>query len=488
MNLKHLFYTIACLILVIALFSCNSDSEYKVDGDISTEGRLIGFSVSAKPYTAIDSITYPVLNKTKFTIENKSVYDIFNVDSLPVGTDIRTLMVELTYASETHLRTDLVYPSDSIVEWNETDSVKFIKVKETGKYYPEFRVIAPSGLNRDYSVDFNIHKQDPDSIKWEDAGFALKVKGETKVILNADKSKFIAFTNNGTNVYCYTSPVESPTWRDITQTGETLPATTLVKSLQTTDEIYVLITNDGVAYTSPIAETLTWTKHDAIKIRSIVGLLPEVAATRATPLNEFLITYSDGTTARYAKTSDFETLSPIELQGVYTDDRDLVEKGFPIINYSSLLKSSNGDTFTILVGGKDKKDEGEEKEDDNAFVKKSWIIKNVSLGTPAKISIMPSVTSNVVPFDTQITSFLYDDKVYAISSDSLSLYYSKEGYAWTKASLKQKLDEKMANMNLPSVVVDKDNYMWVFGGVSNKTSVYSQQIWRGRINRLAPKK
>ena len=489
MNLKHFFYAVASLIFVIALSSCNSDNEFLIPSEQSPEGRIIGFSVSATPFTSMDTLTYPALPTTKFAVENRGVYQIVNLDSLPMHTDIRSLKVALEYASGIHTRTDLVYPKDSIVEWNETDSVKFIRTKEL--YYPQFKVVAPSGYERTYTVSFNIHKQDPDSIKWlrvknNNINFDLKEKGETQVILSADKSQFIAFTNNQSKVNIYTSPVESPAWTAVSQSGAILPANTLVKSLHATNNSYVIIASDGqngVAYSSPIGSTLTWTEHNQINIQSIVGLLPEVPATKSAPLNEFLITYLDNTnTLVYAKTSDFNEISEVKLTS--RNDNKVID-GFPVKNYSSLQRTTNSENFLIVSGGVDSKNEA---------LKKSWIIKNISLANeteskPAEISIYPGATSHIVPFTTQVTSFLYNDMIYAISSDSLSLYNSQTADTWKKADKKQKLDKSMADMNLPSVVVDKENYIWVFGGVSNdKTNpTYSQQIWRGRINKLGHK-
>lgn len=485
MNLKYLTYSIASLIFGIALWSCNSDNEFKVDGELSPDGRIVSFKVDARAYNANDSLTYPALKTTVFTIQSRGGYNIFNVDSLPMGTSIRSLKVDLQYGNNTHTRTDLVYPNDSIVEWNETDSVKFMPLDSTklsGKYYPEFRVIAPTGYKRDYTVFFNIHKQDPDSIKWVKQAKELSVNGESKVISNKDQSGFISFTNNGSAIQVFSSSSQNLVWTEISQSGEVLPKETMVKSLLATKDKYVILTNKGVAYTSPIEGGINWTKHDKKNIQSVIGQLPEVAEKKATPLNEFLITYLDANnTLVYGKTVDFEAVENVSLTG--RNDNKLIS-GFPIKNYTSLLKIVNEDPFVILIGGKDS---------DKKDVTKTWTIKNISLADASKsalaeVSIFPGSSSKIVPFHTQVTAFLYDEKVYTISSDSLSLYHSTMGDRWDKAKKQQKLHKDMVDMNLPSVVVDKENFMWVFGGASNEENpTYSKQIWKGRINRLAPK-
>lgn len=488
MNLKHFLYPLACLILVVAFAACNSDNEYTVDAEQSAEGRIISFSIDAKPYTAIDSLTYPAFKNTKFTIQNRGGYNIFNNDSLPVQSSIRSLALTLQYANSTHVRTDLVYPKDSTdypTEWNETDSVKFLQIEQQDgsfKFYPQLKVVAANGHERIYDIQFKIHTQKPDSINWQQAKksdgkeFTLNRKGETKVIATTDQSGFIAFIKDGSGVYKYTSLVDNLSWSSEVKTD--LPTSAIVKSLHYTNELLVLITTDETVYTSPIGDGQKWTKHDKFKIRSIVGLLPEVAAQRSNPLNEFLVTVDQAGTLVYAKTSDFETIEDLK---ILTRNDSKVLEGFPLKEYNSLQRAINeNENFIITIAGKDSK---------SNLVKRPWIIKNISLANTeanklAEVSIVAGGNSYTLPYTSGITAFLYEDKIQAISGDSLSLYSSAIGDSWTRASNEQKLAEGMKDMNTPSVVVDKENYMWVFGGVSSKGSTYSDKIWRGRINRL----
>lgn len=498
MNLKHILYPIACLIFVIAFAACNSDNEYSVDSEKSPEGRITSFTISARPFTKMDSLTYPAMSKTKFTINNRTGFEIFNNDSLPVKTDIRTLKVDLKYASNIHAKTDLVYPKDSTdypSEWNETDSVKFFQVKGSDIWYPQFKVMAPNNSERLYYVTFNIHKQDLDSINWEHMkDFSLKRAGDTKVILSTDKASFIAYTLNGGKVYKYTSPVVNPQWTEYTTN---LPNTVDVKSLHATDKFFVMITTDQKAYTSPIADGENWTPQGNYNIKSIVGVLPEIVNNRANPLNEFLITVDNGGgELLFAKTSDFkEADTNIALQSWPSNK---VMDGFPIKGHSAMPKViSSSETYLMTIAGKDTR-----KNRDEQLVTKPWVIKNISLGNkaenkPAQLDIMGGKSYDQIPYKAGITAFWYDDKIQAISSDSLSLYTSLSGDLWEKASAKQKLKEGttdqngMEKMNMPSVVIDRDNYMWVFGGISNAEEInptYSQKVWKGRIHRLGFKR
>lgn len=471
MNLKY-FSVLVSLVIGLSFIACNSSNEYTTT-DLSSDGQVKSFSVDAVPYTSIDSITYPYLASTKFTVQSKGTHVIFNKDSLPQHTDIRTLFVNMKYSIGTPAGIKLIY-KDSIPEeyWNSTDSVKFIK--DGDDYYPRFRIYAYDGTERTYQVNFRIHKQDPDSIRWTKvAGFNLPANGESQVFSNASKDKFTAFIKNGGAVKLYTSPVNQPAWSSAGNTN--LPSTAIVRSMQQIGDYYVALDSQGNIYTSAVSSGLSWNKAGLTNIISLVGQLPEVDGRSSK--NELLFIYKDNSDSKlkYAKTSDFNTSELVKIST--RGDNNEVISTFPIKDFSSFNFSTGGVNALMVVGGVD--------EEDN-LIRKSWRISNVAPSSgesKAEISIFPGNTIHVFPEEDAVTSFLYDNQVYAMSTDSLSLYNSSTGSTWKLASEKQKLHKDMASMGRANVVVDSENYIWVFGGVS-KEGVYSQQVWRGRLNRL----
>ena len=83
-------YFFTLLIAFVALFAaCNDNNETTIENP-SSDGQIVSFKVSAYPKNATDSLKYPYLAKTKFTVLNAGAHRIFNLDSLPVNIEIKT--------------------------------------------------------------------------------------------------------------------------------------------------------------------------------------------------------------------------------------------------------------------------------------------------------------------------------------------------------------------------------------------------------------
>lgn len=475
MKLKY-FFTLAVTLVGLLFIACNSDNEIDY-GMLSSDGQIKSFSVDAEPYTAVDSITYPALSGTKFSINNtNNAFLIFNKDSLPVNTDLRMLKLKLEYTTSFTPGLKLLYPKDSIAEWNGEDSVKIIK--KDSQYYPRILTIAPNMTERTYTIDFRIHTQDPDSIRWHDmdslAGFKLPLAGESKVLSNVVNDKFLAFIKNGSIINFYTSPIENARWSNAQKTN--LPASALVKTISASENLLALLDTEGNVYTSGIADGVNWTKAAVSNVASIIGKLPEIKTDD--PKNEFLIIYRDNADnrLRYGKTADFSAIE--KLQVATRGDNDEILAGFPVEKFSSVLHSIEEEQALIVTGGLD---------DKGNLMRRSWRIANRSLASgnaKAEISVIPSMNSSVFPEENQVETFVYNEDIYAVSTDSLSLYRTSNGDKWALADKKQKLRSPMDKYGSPSVVVDKVNNIWIFGGVS-KEGGYTRQIWRGKLNKLA---
>lgn len=484
MSLKKFVKIGLVLTFGILGFSCSSDNNINVpDIDLSTDAQIKSFSIDAKMDTANDSIAYPYFSSTVFSISSDGRYEIVNFDSMHYKTQIRTLKLTLEYTNVPNA-VNLIYRNikdnqDSIVTWNTTDSVKFFFNENYNRYFPKLQVIAPNGkVERNYTIDFRIHKINPDSVIWEKVllnknvatPFLLPAKVETKVV--ADDNDFYALANDGGTIKLSVtdSALDNLAW--ITSSTN-LPANTIIQSFTVTPSYWAVASADGnLYYTQDKGQS--WTQaslpSSIAAVKSIVGILPTVSGN--TLSNEFLfvVTNSSGK-YEYAKTSDFTSIIKVENRKV-----DVVN-GFPITGFSSIYNNIDGQDYLVVTGGYDR---------DNNIVNKSFIIKNVA---STSIEAISTKGIDLLPFADGITTFDYGDDVYALSSDSLSLYMSKNADVWSVAPEGSQLPKEMAGMNKPSIIVDDENYMWVFGGVSNKpTKQYSNQIWRGRLNKLIPVK
>ena len=162
MKLKKFSYLLFFVtFLLIALSSCNDNTTTTTEGG-SADAQIYSFALSAIPVSSIDSVNYPIMAKTKFSID-QSKNLIYNIDSLPYKTKLKKFATTLTYSSYGIAKLQLVYP-DSIAEWNGTDSINYT-------LNPKIKVYAANGLDsREYTIDIRIHKIDPDTILWHKAG------------------------------------------------------------------------------------------------------------------------------------------------------------------------------------------------------------------------------------------------------------------------------------------------------------------------------
>lgn len=479
---------ICCLAFLMFNISCNSDSTYNL-GEFSSDAQITSFNIDAIPRNAADSARFPALSKTAFSIINKNSYLIFNMDSLPEGIHLDSLKLKLTLTySTTPTKIDLVYKdmhgNDSIPEesWNTTDSVQFFKKNNDGYYWPEMNVVAADGTERRYSIIYNIHKSDPDSIRWmREVGSnkqpvnLLKV-GENKTIANADKTTLYSLTNDGTSVYLYSSKMNGKTieWENLTTTN--LPtAGTLVKSFQLIDGFFVVADKDGKLYSAKEAtDWSNWTEYSSNHISAILGSLPDLEDHEQN--NLLLVLKKEQGANVFAKAKVTDLANPIELSFL----SPAIPEDFPLSLFASMSGEGIGlgKEYLVVTGGKNAKDE---------IINRSWVIRELA---DNRVEAIRDYRDDLAEYKHGVTTFAYTNEMYMISNDTT---YTSKGYGtyWKKVDKKRAFQEEIIKdgMDMPSVVVDKENFILIFGGKLKKgDATYSDKIWRGRLNRLTHKR
>ena len=88
----------------------------------------------------------------------------------------------------------------------------------------------------------------------------------------------------------------------------------------------------------------------------------------------------------------------------------------------------------------------------------------------------------------------YDDKFFLIGGIDASnkalkdMYQSIDyGISWSLIDSMVVLPNRLCGERLSSIIVDKENFVNIFGGKISTGSNDLNQLWRGRINRLIPK-
>lgn len=124
----------------------------------------------------------------------------------------------------------------------------------------------------------------------------------------------------------------------------------------------------------------------------------------------------------------------------------------------------------ILSGGLD--NSGKEISD-------TWVVRNAEGGLE-----ISSFIRNILYKGPGLSNFFYDEQIYVLAQNKF--YISKTwGDIWFAAPNKQMLDPDMTVRSGQSLIVDTENNIWIFGGIS-ENGTYLNDVWKGRLNRLIP--
>lgn len=238
------------------LASCVNDSDSTEYGatDYSTCTLVTGFSLSAnrKIMDDLDSVFFSI------DLVNRRIY---NADSLPCGTDVSRLIINVTVPNEATLKVDM--PSrfsgqDTIINLtdNPKDSINF-----AGR--PVYLQVTAPNTNTiaHYTVEVNVHKVEPDSLTWSKSD-----RGNLPTtIANPTAQRTVRF---GSDLLCLTgsarrttlsttsTPFDFSSW---VEKDVVLPTGADINTFSaTTDGLYIVCT-DGSLHRADDA-TMDWTE------------------------------------------------------------------------------------------------------------------------------------------------------------------------------------------------------------------------------------
>lgn len=245
-------------ILVLALIPAFSACGEKSKNDKSEEEEVVYLSASNTAVTSFSlrsDTTYKNLDKVFFTIDLVGKR-IFNADSLPVGTNVSKLRVDIGYpteAKEVIIRMrEREEKEDAEVKYSDTpyDSIDF-----TGKVY--IKVVAQNGKDSTiYDVKLNVHTMKPDSMFWDKLAVrqlpAQASPVEQKTVSHEGLVYTLIKTTSGYQVSTIANPASSDWTEKTVQFGFTPRINTFVAS---SDAFYIL-SDAGKLYTSP--DAISW--------------------------------------------------------------------------------------------------------------------------------------------------------------------------------------------------------------------------------------
>lgn len=462
MRIKFLSIIASFLLMSIAISSClNSDDTYEASSDATI--RAFG----------IDTITKGVYYK--FTIDQLK-REIYNVDSLPVGSDTiidRILIDTLTYNGwiTTGLQDTLFNKEDSV------DLRKPIKLK----------VHAMDGITvREYTIKVNVHKQDPDSLIWNQMQSlpASPVAGKQKSVImrnDAEQELLYVYTSNTT---AYRSSLANPgrlSWNSVAVSG--MPADANLGSIVNfKNNLYVATQSGKVFYSEDGAG---WQEvniqeanvSQAMYMKTLVTTLHKDDLTGIT--EETLVgILEDGARKFFCISTDGKS---------WTRGNEEVSADFPTSDlYSTLFTNASGIKQVVIVGNTEVASSAEETEKVTVpwatINGLSWSPLDTDSDLGCKIAVNPSI-------------MYYGGAFYMMGGEFETIYSALVGIAWYDAPAKFKYptekivtpgegeeEETVEYISLfkgkgeYSLTIDKEHYIWIVWN--------DGEVWRGRQNKL----
>ena len=166
MKKYFIIYLAIAAMIATSLQSCNKDDDDSTT-DLNQYNVYSSVSTLVSSFSLVDNTKIlDNLSGVKFAIDQERSV-IYNADSLPKGTKVSALCVDVTCASSVSSKQFVVkngtVQNDTIIDYTSTtkDSIDF-----TGDV--TLRITSYDGTNvRDYKVKVNVHQQDPDTIKWD---------------------------------------------------------------------------------------------------------------------------------------------------------------------------------------------------------------------------------------------------------------------------------------------------------------------------------
>ena len=453
MKLKLLNIITSLFIVSCIATSCLDDE--KPVYEYSSDASIIAFSIkdiATKIDTTINgkdtTLTATVTGKNyPFNIDQKQGL-IYNVDSLPVGTNVKKVVPEISADGYVFI----VAETDSI--WEEGDSLNF-------ENPIQFKVMAMDGsYGRIYTAKVNVHQQDPETMSWSkfNSNFNKNIGKQKAVYLNqqifvfAEQEEQIGVTianQADGNQWTTLQAIDIPTKADYTSViawGESL-------YILASNELYT--SNNGINWTKVTTEQ---------KLKSLVA--------------SFDLTEN-------------KKLIGVTIDNLYTESVDgstwatygTIPSEFPQAPYSFAsypLATNNQLNRIVLMGENEITGDTTNVVWTQLAAEHEWI--------PLFMEDNPSSCPNLV----NPSMIHYDNQLYVFggsgkngdSAKAFEYFYTSNdnGIGWERITKNVLFPQEFNTLYTEadghySYIVDNNHFLWIMWG---KTG----EVWRGRINRL----
>ena len=453
MNLRLLNIITCLFITAFIATSCLDDEEYVVEYD--SNASITAFSiddietkykatVDGKDTTLTTTVTganYP------FVIDqNKGL--IYNVDSLPKGTDITRVVAEISADGYVFIAAE----TDSI--WEEGDSLDFTKPIQ-------FKVMSMEGsYGQTYTAKVNVHQQDPNLMSWEsfEGNFSKEINRQKAVYFN---QQILVFAEQEDQVaVTIANQDNAKEWTGLQAID--IPAKADYSSVVVWGEsLYILANNELYLSTNGIQWTKVETEQKLSGLTAGISIENEKKLIGVTTDNV------------YAESKD--GLTWLTYTTMPTD--------FPQANYSyaAYPLATNGDLYRIVLMGQNI------VENDTTNIVWSQLSTEhewTPLAMEENKQNCPNLqNAGMIHYNGMLYAFGGPGKE-GNSEKAFKYFYASNdnGIGWEKITEDVLFPYEFTNLYAQadgnySFVVDNNHYVWFMWGKTGK-------VWRGRINKL----
>ncbi len=439
--------------LAVMMTSCLDDSDNEYYTEVDKNCQITGFSLKS------DSV--PGLSGVKFTIDQINER-IMNLDSMPFGTKIEKVICTVEYGSYVAKIEVIQEATGDTIDWNAEDSLDFSQPVR-------FITSSYDGMTkRVYMAHINIHQVVPDSMVWQQYATDMLPDGFVN-------QKVIPFNDDSAGYYyMYAQPSadaayqlyrskqsDARSWEEIPLAG--LPGKEVLFSQITLhDSLYYVAAEDGSLYSS--ADAASWQLVEgAPKVKALLGHIEEGVNQPAV-------------LAAIVEEENGLVFAAMDADGQW-EKGHAVPPHFPIEGFSSASYYLMYTSRAMIVGG---------KSSDGQLQNASWATMDALDWAEQTNSQGNYFTKRQGPMMAYYDNMFYlTGGIDESGKAQKDIYRSSDyGITWNYIDSLVVLPDSYQARGFASMLVDKDNYLMIFGGKPTVEGPDLNDIWRGRINRL----
>jgi len=452
--------------LLSLLTSCLEGDKVERDEWNYGNAQILSFALSS------DDID---LSGVKFTIDQLNG-KIYNRDSLPFGTVLAnklivTIEFETSYVGWYHFIPEAT--GDTIISTN--DSIDYsAPVMLT--------ICAIDGIStKTYETKLNIHQVNPEKMIWERYAEIIPGKEFQDMKTLLFKDDLYLFTVESGDYHVYRSDVEAiGNWEKLSLSG--FPDHAILSQLTAFEQILYVITAEGSIYCSDDGQG--WIQAESeLPFKSLLGYLPaDTISGRAAVM--CCIAETDGV-LRFVTIDEAFTCTqgtvvpetfPLSGFGQFSYEtryypRLVVASGSDVNNNLSDMTWATMDGITwATLSNPHASFSGREGATVAYYDKCFFVIGGMNESSQSLKDVHFSIDQGITWLST-----------IAVLIEEKEDYYEEDQYTYEEIF---PMPDDFEGRGYMSVLIDKDNYIWLFGGKAGNNTNCWNEIWRGRINRL----